>query len=101
MCKHGTTPYMIIGTRRFPSNLLQSGLELPGEYTSTSSDDILHTTRKHFMEERIAVSEIVLVQLEGKSSEALSNIDTNSFADHDKFSEDKVKSKYVITIKGR
>ena len=47
----------------------------------------------------MAVGEVVLVQLEGKFSEALSSSDTNPFAEHDEFSEDKVKSKDVITIK--
>ena len=47
----------------------------------------------------MAVNEIVLVQLEGKSSKALHSSDTNPLADHDEFSEDKVKDKMVITIK--
>ena len=47
----------------------------------------------------MAVSKIVLVQLKGKSSEALSCSDTNPLAEHDESSEDKVKSNDVITIK--
>ena len=47
----------------------------------------------------MAVSKIVLEQLEGKSSEALSGSDTNPLPDHDEFLEDEVKSKDAIIIK--
>ena len=53
---------MITGTRRFPSDLPQGGLELPCEYTFSGSEDIVRTTRKRIMEENTAVNEVVLVK---------------------------------------
>ena len=56
--KHGTITCTITGTRKFSSDLPQGGLEFPCEYTFTGSEDIVHTTRQHFMEEKMAVSVI-------------------------------------------
>jgi len=70
MCKHGTITCVITVTRRlkFSSDLLQGGLELPCKYTFTGLEDIIRTSRQHFIEEKMTVSEIVVVQFEDKLS---------------------------------
>ena len=93
MRKHGSITCMITGIRRFSSHLPQGSLELPCEYTFTGSEDIIRTSRQCFIEEKMTVSEIVMVQFKDKSSSS-STSNSNPF-NTNKVLEDKGD---IITI---